>query len=553
MQASGLNFRDVLSLLGQYPGTPPLGAECAGRIVRVGANVRELQVGEPVVAIAPNSFCDYLTVPCKAVVKVPDGLSLDEAATIPIAFLTASIALFEIGQLQRGSRVLIHSATGGVGLAAIRLAQAAGAEVFATASESKHETLRQFGIQHVYDSRRAGFADGILRATTGIGVDVVLNTLGPEFLAENLRTLASSGRYVDITKTPRTTVQPALDARCDVVYQTLDLAALLQTQPERIQSDLRPLLDRCAAGQLRPLPSRSYALADAENAFRCMRTARHIGKILLRPAHGTGRSAVTSDALSAPTNKRGDLGIQPDACYLVTGGLGGLGLAVARWLTQHGARHIGLLARRRPTDAEQQQVEILRSAARRLRSYRVTCHVQWTSMRHSQYCAVVESVSPGYSIWLACWTTRSSPSNRPRNVSSRVRCQSRRNLELTPSHAGRLHSTTLFCFRPPPRPSDRLGRPTMPLPMPSSMPWPDYRRAHGLPGQSINWGPWSGIGAAASRDVAQRGDLAGIGMLTPEEGLAILEQTLLADLEQVCAVRLEWEQLPVRWKETSIV
>ncbi|MHB8974800.1 MAG: SDR family NAD(P)-dependent oxidoreductase [Pirellulaceae bacterium] len=548
VHASGLNFRDVLSLLGQYPGTPPLGAECAGRIVRVGDKVRAFQAGEPVVAIGPDSFRDYLTVSCQSVVQVPDGLSLDEAATIPIAFLTASIALFEIGQLSRGQRVLIHSATGGVGLAAVQLAQAAGAEVFATASEGKYETLRQLGIQHVYDSRRTGFADGILGVTTGSGVDVVLNTLDPEFLAENLRTLASGGSYVDITKTSPTTVQPALDARCDVIYRALDLAALLQAQPERIQSDLRPLLDRCAAGQLHPLPARSFALADAENAFRYMRTARHIGKILIRSAHGPCRPALKEEVLSAPTKKCGDLEIRREAWYLVTGGFGGLGLAVARWLTHHGARHIGLLARRQPTDTERQQIEMLIEQGATIeilagdvsRAADVDAALA-TLRRDGKRLAGVFHLA---GVLDDAFIVRQSPETFARVFAAKV--DGTWNLHRA-TRADSLDYFVLFSsaaatFGSPGQANhaaanaflDALAR---------------YRRAHGLPGQSINWGPWSGIGAAVSRDVVQRGDLAGIGMITPAEGFAILEQTLLADHEQVCAVRLDWDRLPVRWKE----
>ena len=138
--------------------------------------------------------------PGGAAVKLPERLSLEEAATIPIAFLTAATALEYTGRMQQGDRVLIHSAGGGVGQAAVQLAGDAGAEIFATASVGKHDALRKMGIEHVYDSRRPGFAEPILEATSGAGVDLVLNSLTEEFLPENLRAPRAGGYYLDIAK-----------------------------------------------------------------------------------------------------------------------------------------------------------------------------------------------------------------------------------------------------------------------------------------------------------------------------------------------------------------
>ena len=202
VHASGLNFRDVLNVLGQYPGEPPLGAECSGVVKRVGKDVERFSPGDRVLVVAPDTFCDWLVVEQHLAIEIPAQLTLTEAATLPVAYLTASIALEEMGQLKSGDRVLIHAAAGGVGLAALQLAVAAGAEVFATASVSKHETLRKMGIQHVFDSRCTGFAAAILHATSGQGVDLLLNTLGQEFIHENVCCLAANGRYLDITKTP---------------------------------------------------------------------------------------------------------------------------------------------------------------------------------------------------------------------------------------------------------------------------------------------------------------------------------------------------------------
>ncbi len=199
--ASGLNFRDVLNVLGIYPGRPPLGAECAGTVRERGSAVTDFQIGDRVVVVAPNTCCNQLFVPAELAAPIPSFLSLTEAATIPIAFLTAWYALEHEAALRSGQRVLIHSATGGVGHAAVQMASAIGAEIYATASAAKLDYLRtSLAPDHIYNSRSPGFAEAILNDTKQQGVDVLLNTLGDEFVDENLRALAANGLYVDLSK-----------------------------------------------------------------------------------------------------------------------------------------------------------------------------------------------------------------------------------------------------------------------------------------------------------------------------------------------------------------
>ncbi len=218
--AAGLNFRDVLNVMGLYPGSPPLGAECVGTVRRVGSEVRKHRVGDRVAAIAADAFRDNLIVHEDAAVKIPQSLSFPEAATIPIAFLTANHALVDVAKLQPGQRVLIHSAAGGVGLAAVQIAKQTGAEIHATASLSKHGYLREtLGLQFTSDSRSSGFGEQIRKRTSGQGVDVVLNTLGEEFLAENLLTLCEGGIYVDLSlSTESIQTRIAADARMSATW-----------------------------------------------------------------------------------------------------------------------------------------------------------------------------------------------------------------------------------------------------------------------------------------------------------------------------------------------
>lgn len=180
VEAGGLNFREVLNVLGLYPGDPgPLGGDFAGTVTQLGSGVTGLEVGTRVYGFMQGAFASRFNVPVKLLAPIPDGVSAVDAATIPAAALTARLA-FDWAQLKPGDRVLIHAASGGVGLAAIQLAQRHGATVFATASTYKRATLRKLGVEYVYDSRSTDFADQILVDTDGAGVDVVLNSLTNE-------------------------------------------------------------------------------------------------------------------------------------------------------------------------------------------------------------------------------------------------------------------------------------------------------------------------------------------------------------------------------------
>ena len=203
VRATGMNFRDVLNVLDLYPGDPgPLGGECSGEIVAIGPGVERFELGDQVVALAPASFASYVLTLAEFVVPKPPHLSFEQAATIPICFLTAELALRRLGELQNGQRVLIHAATGGVGLAAIQIARQIGAEIFATAgSPRKREYLASLGIEHVMDSRSLDFAAQIMTATGGEGIDLVLNSLTGEAIAAGLSVLREGGRFMELGKT----------------------------------------------------------------------------------------------------------------------------------------------------------------------------------------------------------------------------------------------------------------------------------------------------------------------------------------------------------------
>ena len=199
VRAHGLNFRDVLTAMGSYQGAvAPLGAECAGVVVKA-ANGSRLAVGTEVVAFAPGSLRSVVNVPEAYVVAKPAGMSFAEAATLPVAFLTAHYGFSRLAELRAGQTVLVHSAAGGLGQAAVQLARRAGAQVIATAGTAeKRELLRAQGVEHVFDSRTDGFADEVLRVTDGRGVDVVLNALSGGQITAGFRALAQGGVFLEV-------------------------------------------------------------------------------------------------------------------------------------------------------------------------------------------------------------------------------------------------------------------------------------------------------------------------------------------------------------------
>jgi acyl transferase domain-containing protein/NADPH:quinone reductase-like Zn-dependent oxidoreductase/short-subunit dehydrogenase/acyl carrier protein len=347
VRAAGLNFRDVMWAMGLLPDEalmhgfagPSLGLECAGVVRAVGPDVHDLRPGDRVMGFAPSSLATDVVTARHAVLPMPDGLGFAEAATIPVAFLTVAYALDHLAHLAPGERVLIHGAAGGVGLAAIQLAHARGAVVFATAgSPVKRNLLRLLGVDHVLDSRSLAFADEVMALTGGEGVDVVLNSLSGEAMERSLSLLRPFGRFLELGKRDlyRNTAVGIRPMRHNVSYFAIDADQLPLHRPALARSLFAQIAALFGQGALRPLPHRVFAFDAASEAFRLMQSAGHIGKIILTP----GRTPLR---LAAP---RPDFVARADRTYVLTGALSGFGLETAYWLAQHGARHLALLGRR---------------------------------------------------------------------------------------------------------------------------------------------------------------------------------------------------------------
>ena len=329
VEATGLNFWDVFRSLG-FIEEGNLGRELCGHVLEIGSEVSNVAVGDRVVGLGFGAFGPQMITHQELVAPAPEGVSASALATIPSAFVSAELS-YRYSGLEPGDRVLIHAGAGGVGLAAIQLAQAAGAEVFATASAPKRQYLKSLGVKHLFDSRTTDFGQQILEATSGEGVDVVLNSLTSEgFIDASLLCLARGGRFVELARRDILTPEEMADIRPDVSYDILELDVLKKTDPEWVGEVLRDIMARIANQELKPLIHSRWPMAEAGTALSFMRSARHVGKIVLTP-----------QPLSTGS-------LRNDRTYLVTGGLGGIGIAVAEWLAEHGAGTIILNGRRDP-------------------------------------------------------------------------------------------------------------------------------------------------------------------------------------------------------------
>ena len=356
--AAGLNFSDVMKALDLYPGLSDaevdLGAECCGRVSRVAPGSR-WRVGDEVIAVAPGAFASHVVVDEALVARKPANLSAEEAAAIPIAFLTAQYALFECARLTGGDSILIHAASGGVGLAAIQLAQAAGLQVLATAgTEEKRRFVRRLGVEQVMDSRTLEFGQQTLAATGGEGVQAVLNSLPGEAIATGLSVLKTGGRFLEIGKRDiyNDAALGLYPFRNNLALFAIDLDQLFKQQPQRMGQLLERLVPRFESGELRPLPTEVFSANDTSAAFRLMQQGKHIGKVVVRFDERPQRVVAGSfDSVQ----------LHPDRSYWIAGGLGGFGREIARWMVARGARQLVLTGRsQRLSPAAERAVEQLR-------------------------------------------------------------------------------------------------------------------------------------------------------------------------------------------------
>lgn len=349
-RATGLNFRDVMYLMGLLPDEAvengfagaSLGLEFSGVVSRVGTRVKGLLPGDAVMGFGSSCFASHIVTRADAVAPLPENWSFEAAATVPTVFLTVYYALKQLAALQSGERVLIHGAAGGIGIAAIRLARYLGAEIYATAgSDEKRDFVKLLGADHVFDSRSLAFADDILDATVGEGVDVVLNSLAGEAMRRSLDVLKPFGRFLELGKRDffENTPVGLRPFKNNISYFGIDADQLLTARPKLAVQLFREVMALFREQALAPLPHRVFSASCITDAFRVMQQARHIGKIVVSLADM--QPNIAQPLQSAPAIR-----FEKNSTWLVTGGLSGFGLGSARWLAERGVDHLVLAGRR---------------------------------------------------------------------------------------------------------------------------------------------------------------------------------------------------------------
>lgn len=357
---AGLNFKDVLKAQHRLPeeymsrtySGQAFGSEFVGEVVDAGTEVRGFAHGDLVYGFAHGTMATFVQRRLSSILQgvrkwaplvfpVPEGRKPEDFVSY-VNYVTAWHCLVRLAHVEEGETVLVHSATGGVGLAALQIARLRGARVLATAgSEEKRSHLRDLGVEWIGDSRSLGFADEVLRHTGGRGVDVVLGAAPGEAVVRNLEVLAPFGRYVDIGKADILRGSrlglDALDNNRSFIAFDLDLA-------EGELSLYRSMLDVVGAlerGDLQPLPTKFFPASRIEDAVRYLGRGKHIGKV-----------AVDMGEACIPAIRRPGAPTIGDGTVLIIGGLGRLGLALSRWLIERGERHLALVGRSGAADFE---------------------------------------------------------------------------------------------------------------------------------------------------------------------------------------------------------
>ncbi|KAM0744888.1 hypothetical protein ACQRIT_000272 [Beauveria bassiana] len=350
-RAVGINFRDIMVSMGILSfgeGAPQLGIELSGVVTRVGSAVHHVKPGDRVIAVASDGlFATRAVTKGSLVVGIPDALGFEEAATIPTVFATVIQALLRTAHVQRGKTVLIHSACGGIGHAAVQLCQSVGAEIFVTVgSRVKADyahTVYGLPRTRIFSSRDESFVADVMRATQGQGVDIVLNSLSGPLLHASWECVAAFGQLVELGK--RDLVEFGSIALAPFLlnrsYCCVDLAHMLEQRPAQVGQLLADTVQLLQQGQIKPIPRRAdFEACRVTDAFRHLQKGDHIGKAVLTfPAPGGA-------ALALPASpKRAKMSLDSKATYLLTGGLGGVGKAVSRWMAERGARNLVFLSR----------------------------------------------------------------------------------------------------------------------------------------------------------------------------------------------------------------
>jgi len=545
VRAAGMNFRDVLKALALYPGEAPdariFGDEVGGIVKAVGPGVTHLAPGDRAFGLAVFGLATQTLARGGDLRRIPTGVTFEEAATVPVVFMTAWHALKNVARIRPGEKVLVHAGAGGVGMAAIQIAHHLGAEVIASAgSNTKRALLQTLGVKHVIDSRRGDFAEAVMELTDRRGVDCVLNALAGEAIPMGLSCLAEFGRFIEIGKRDiyQNSRIPLWPLRRNASFHVVAMDAVFsgdESLTRQMFGEIAALLEE---GALTPLPFRSFAACRVDAAFRLMASGKHIGKVIVSfPEAFIPR---VGEPLPAP------FAIKPDGTYLITGAFGGFGKVLASWLVKRGARHLVLSSRSGAATPEAQAfvqgltdqgvdvrvvkadagskadvTRLLAEARANQQPLRGVFHLAMviddaplTALTRERMASVIGPKA--YGAWLLHEGTKDQP------LDCFVLFSSVSSIFGNPAQ-GNYGAANAFL--------DSLAH---------------HRRALGLPALTMNWGVLGGEGYVARNErVAEFLARQGTTEISPGEVVTLLESSLAAGNAQVVAIRVDW----AKWRQ----
>ena len=546
VKAAGMNFRDVLKALGLYPAETAdariFGDEVGGIVTAVGSSITNLVPGDRVFGLAVFGLATHSLAREADVRIMPEGLSFEEAATIPVVFMTAWYALKTVARMKAGETILVHAGAGGVGMAAVQIAHYLGASVIASAgSPAKRDLLKTLGVKHVIDSRRGDFTESVLELTNGRGVDIVLNALAAEAIPMGLACLAESGRFIEIGKRDiyQNSRIPLWPLRRNSSFHVVAMDAVFAGDARQTRELMAEIAGLVAAGSLRPLPFRAFPASRIDAAFRLMASGKHTGKVVVSFAE-------------AFIPRRGEpplpeFSVKPDGAYLITGGLGGFGRVLAEWLVECGAKHLVLTSRSGASTPE------TAAFVTNLQEKGINVTVVKADIgSHADVTRLIAESSTSEIPLKGIFHLAMVIDDAPMSALTPERLR----VVMAPKAHGAwlLHEATkglpLDCFVLFSSVSSIFGNPAQGNYAAANAfldSLAHHRRALGLPATAVNWGVLGGQGYVARNErVAEFLARQGTGALTPGEVTSLLESFLTSHTTQAAAIRVDW----AKWRQS---
>jgi acyl transferase domain-containing protein/thioesterase domain-containing protein/D-arabinose 1-dehydrogenase-like Zn-dependent alcohol dehydrogenase/acyl carrier protein len=551
VRGTGLNFRDVLNAMGLYPGTKvgpvtadtykepgdpgPIGGDCAGVVVALGEGVNHIALGDHVLGIEGGSLKSYVTGPAHLMTKKPANLSFSEAASMPIIWITVELAFSDPVNpgvtsqynLKKGEKVLIHAATGGVGLIAVAYAQRVGAIVYATAGrQEKHDHLRAMGVQYITSSRDVNVFKKDMAAWTAQSgpIDVCLNCLADDYIPESLALLKQGGRFMEIGKRTIWTKEQMAASRPDVLYEPIAADVMLTTNPEWFHGQMTRMVQQIESGIVKPIGIKEFDMETSGiDALRFLQQAQHIGKVVV----------------TQPST----MGLQNMAAYVITGGMGALGLAMARRMVEEGACNLVLLSRSgAPSAVLQPQWQWLQDCTANVLSRK--CDVSSKTAVNKVFGALKRSGIIVKGVLHAAGVLDDA------TLETQDRAKFEKVYGAKVDGAWNLHDATqgmeLDFFVLFSSISALLGSTAQANYSAANSALDglaNYRRSQGLAASSVQWGAWAEAGMAAEKDTLKRLEARGMDGLSTELGLTAMSSLLTAGNSQAAVTAV----MPVRW------